>query len=91
MGVSGIVRVTELRMRWVGHVERMEGRQMYIGLWWENLKESAYLDKPMRRGEDNIKMELKEISQKGLNWIYLAQNRDLWRAIVNTVMTFWVR
>jgi hypothetical protein len=30
----------------------------------------------MRRGEDNIKMDLKEIGQKGLNWIYLAQNRD---------------
>jgi hypothetical protein len=32
--------------------------------------------KPMCIWEDNIKMNLKKISRKGLNWICLAQNRD---------------
>jgi hypothetical protein len=26
----------------------------------------------------------------GMDWINLAQNRDRWRALVNTVMNLWV-
>jgi hypothetical protein len=36
----------------------------------------------MRRWEDNIKMELKEIEFGGVDWIYLAQDMDQWRALV---------
>jgi hypothetical protein len=39
---------------------------------------------------DNIKMDLKEIGWDGMDWIDLAQNRDQWRAIVNTVMNLRV-
>ena len=39
------------------------------------------------RWEDNIKMELKEISSEGVELIYLAHN-DRWRAVVNTVTNF---
>jgi hypothetical protein len=35
---------------------------------------------------DNIKMDLGEIGWDGRDWIELAQNRDQWRALVNTVM-----
>jgi hypothetical protein len=35
---------------------------------------------------DNIKMDLGEIGWDGRNWIELAQDRDQWRALVNTVM-----
>jgi hypothetical protein len=35
---------------------------------------------------DNIKMGLREIGWGGMNWIDLAQDRDQWRALVNTVM-----
>jgi hypothetical protein len=31
-----------------------------------------------------------EIGCGGMDWISLAQNRDLWSALVNTVMNFWV-
>jgi hypothetical protein len=41
------------------------------------------LGRPKRRWEDNIKMDLREI---GMDWIDLAQDRDQWRALVNTVM-----
>jgi hypothetical protein len=34
----------------------------------------------------NIKMDLREIGWGGMDWIDLAQDRDLWRALVNTVM-----
>jgi hypothetical protein len=33
----------------------------------------------IRRLEDNIKMDLREIGWGGMNWIYLAQDRDQWR------------
>jgi hypothetical protein len=36
--------------------------------------------------EDNIKMDLQEFWWGGMGWIVLAQDRDRWRALVNTVM-----
>jgi hypothetical protein len=44
----------------------------------------------MRRWEDNIKMDLREIGIDGANWIRLAQDRVQWRALVNTVTNLWV-
>jgi hypothetical protein len=35
---------------------------------------------------DNIKMDIREIGSDGMDWIDLAQIRDQWRALVNTVM-----
>jgi hypothetical protein len=34
--------------------------------------------------EDNIKMDLREIGWGAMDWIDLAQDRDKWRAVVNT-------
>jgi hypothetical protein len=44
------------------------------------------LGRPSRRWEDNIRMNLREIGWGGMDWIDLAQDRDQWRALVNTVM-----
>jgi hypothetical protein len=35
---------------------------------------------------DKIKMDLRETGWDGMDWIDLAQDRDQWRALVNTVM-----
>jgi hypothetical protein len=35
-------------------------------------------------------MDLREIGWDGVNWIELAQDRDQWRALVNTVMNLLV-
>jgi hypothetical protein len=43
------------------------------------------LGRPRRRWVDNIKMDLREIGWGDMAWIYLAQDRDWWRALVNTV------
>jgi hypothetical protein len=40
-----------------------------------------------RRWEDNIKMDIRETGIDGANWIWLAQDRVLWRAFLNTVMS----
>jgi hypothetical protein len=41
---------------------------------------------PRRRWEDNIKMNLQEMGCAGMDLIVLVQDRDSWRAVVNTVM-----
>jgi hypothetical protein len=35
-------------------------------------------------------MDLREIGWGGMDWIDLVQDRDLWRALVNTVMNLQV-
>ena len=47
------------------------------------------LRRPRRRWEDNIKKDLQEVGGGG-DWMELAQDRDRWRALVNTVMNFLV-
>jgi hypothetical protein len=44
------------------------------------------LVRPRRRWVDNIKMDLGETGWDGVDWIELAQDRDQWRALVNTMM-----
>jgi hypothetical protein len=39
---------------------------------------------------DNIKIDLREIEWDVMDWIDLAQDRDQWRALVNTVMNLRV-
>jgi hypothetical protein len=36
--------------------------------------------------DDNIKMNLKETGWEGVDWIYLAHDRDKWRGVVDTVL-----
>jgi hypothetical protein len=44
------------------------------------------LERHRRRWEANIRTDIKEIVWEIVNWIHLAQDRDQWRAVVNTVM-----
>jgi hypothetical protein len=48
------------------------------------------LGRPRRRWVDNIKMALREIGWDGMDWIDLSQDRNQWRALVNTVMNIRV-
>jgi hypothetical protein len=48
------------------------------------------LERPRRRWEDGIKMDLSEIGRGGVEWIHLAQDRNRWRAVVNAVMNLRV-
>jgi hypothetical protein len=48
------------------------------------------LGRPRRRWEDGIRMDLREIGWGSVYWIRLAQDRDRWQALVNTVMNLRV-
>ena len=47
------------------------------------------LGRPRLRGEDNIKMDVQKVRGGG-DWMELAQDRDRWRALLNTLMNLWV-
>jgi hypothetical protein len=48
------------------------------------------LGRTRRSWEDNIKMDLWEIEFGDVDWIHLAQDRDRWWVLVNTVMNLRV-
>jgi hypothetical protein len=48
------------------------------------------LGRPRCRWVDNIKMDVRQTRWDGVDWIDRAQDRDQWRALVNTVLNLWV-
>jgi hypothetical protein len=44
--------------------------------------------RPKRRGEDNIRMDLKDVKWKDMDWMNLDQDTNSWQAVVNTVINF---
>jgi hypothetical protein len=87
--IVGVIK--SRRMRWAGHVARMEeGRGVY-GILVGNPEGKRSLGRPRRRWEYNFKLDLRETGVDGANWIRLAQDRIQWRTFMNTVMNLWVR
>ena len=46
--------------------------------------------RPRRRWEDNINMDLQEVGRSCGDWMELAQDRDMWQALMSTVLNFRV-
>jgi hypothetical protein len=64
---------------------------MHILLRWGSQKEKRPIGRSRSRWEGNIKIYTKEIGWGGMDWIDLAQDRESWRALVNTVMNLRVK
>jgi len=47
------------------------------------------LSRCTHRSWDNIKVNLRDIGWQGVDWVHMAQDRDQWRAVVNTAMNRW--
>jgi hypothetical protein len=86
-----IIRQVKSRRRgWAGHVARMgEERKVYKVLMGKP-EGKRPLERPRRRWEDGIRMDLREIGWGSVDWIQLAQDRDRWRAVVSAVMNLRV-
>jgi hypothetical protein len=63
---------------------------VHTGFWWGDLREGHHSGRPRHRWEDNIKMDLREVGWRGMDWIFLVQDRDNWWALVNVVMNLRV-
>jgi transcription termination factor 2 len=87
-----IVRVfRSRRMRWAGHVARTGKMKNAYTILVGKREGMRPLGRPRHgRWEDNIKMDLRVTGFGGVDWINLAQDRDRWRGLVNTVMNLRV-
>jgi hypothetical protein len=52
-------------------------------------EEGTMLKKPRCRCKCNIRIDLKEIGWEGMDWIHMAQGRNQWWNLVNTIMKLW--
>ena len=78
------------RLRWAGHVARMEeGRRAFKILTGRSTVKRP-LGRPRRRWEDNIRIDLEEIGINAGNWIDSVQDRKYWRAPVNVTLNLLV-
>jgi hypothetical protein len=78
------------KMRLARHVARVGKMRNAYKFMVEKSEGKGPLGRPTRRGEDNIKMDLREVVWKALVWIHLAEDRDQWRALVNPVLNLRV-
>jgi hypothetical protein len=85
-----IRQIKSRRMRLAGHVALVgEGRNFY-GVLVGKPKGKRPLGRPRRRWENGIKMDPREIGWGWVDWIHMAQDKELWRALVNAVMNLRV-
>jgi hypothetical protein len=85
------MRMIKSRMvRWVGHVARMGRREIHIGYYWESQMEREHREDQGLGGFSILKLIFNAIGMDEINWIHLAQDRDKWMALVNTVMNIEV-
>jgi hypothetical protein len=87
---SIITIIMSRRMRWAGNVARMGEKLNAYRILVGKPEGKRPLGRPGRRLVDNVEMDLREIGWDGMNWIDMAQNRDQWRALVNTVLNLRV-
>jgi hypothetical protein len=78
------------RMRWTGHVARVGETRNAYRIFVGKPEGRRPLERLIGRWEDNIKIDLREMAWDGTDWIELAQDRDQWRSLVNTVMNLRV-
>jgi hypothetical protein len=77
-------------MMWAGHVacvgEERNVRKVLMG----KPEGKRPLGRSRCRWEHGIIVDLREIGWGSVDWLHLAQDRDWWRALVNTVMNLQV-
>jgi hypothetical protein len=82
-----IVRIIKVRrMRWAAHVTRMGEKRNAYRLLVGKPEGRRPLGRPRRRWLDNIRMDVVEVGWGDVDSIGLAQDRNSWRALVNSVL-----
>ena len=76
-------------LSWAGHVARMKEGWSAFKLLTGTPTGKRPLGWPRPRWEDYIRTDLKEIANNMRNWVDSTQDRDYWRALVNTTLFLW--
>jgi hypothetical protein len=61
-----------------------------MGYRWAKPEGKRQLGTPRRKLNENIEMDLRGIGWSRMDWIHLAQDRNKWRALMNTVINLRV-
>jgi hypothetical protein len=86
-----IIRIIKSRrMRWAGHIARMDGKRNAYMLLMGKPEGKRPLGRPRRRWVDNIRLDLGEVGWGYAVWIGVAKGRNRWRALVNSVLNLRV-
>jgi hypothetical protein len=74
--------IKSMRMRWSGHVACIMEKRMLVG----KPEIKRLLRRPRRKWKNKIKMDFRGIRWGAMDWIYLAQDKNQWTALLNTEM-----
>jgi hypothetical protein len=81
-----IIRIIKSRrIRCSTNGEKRNAYRLLVG----KLEGKRPLGRPRCRWVDNIRMDLVEVGWGDVDWIGLAQDRNRWRALVNSVLNLW--
>jgi hypothetical protein len=89
--LRSIIRIINSRMmRWARHVARLGKKRNAYRLLVQKPNGKRPLGRPTRRWVDNIRIYHGEVGWGDVDWIGLAQDRNRWRALVNSVLNLQV-
>jgi hypothetical protein len=86
-----IIRIIKSRrMRWARHVARMGEKKNAYRLLVAKPEAKRPLRRPRRKWVDNIRLDFGQLGWGDVEWISLAQDRNRWRDLMNSVLNLWV-
>ena len=85
-----VCNIKSIRLRWAGHVARLEESRSAFKILTGKPTGKRPLERPRRRWEDSIRMDLEEIGINAGNWVDSAQERNFLRGLVNATLNLRV-
>jgi hypothetical protein len=87
---SSIIRIMKCRMRWAGHVAQMGENRNAYRLLVRKPDGRRPLGRLRCRWLDTIRMDLVEVGWGDVDCTVLAQDREGWRALLNSLLNLRV-
>jgi hypothetical protein len=84
-----IIRIIK-SMKWAGHAARLGEKRNAYRVLVGKPRGRRSLGRPRDMWVDNIRMVIEEVGWRDVDWIGLAQDRNRWRGLVNSVLNFRV-